>query len=91
MSDTSSLVQLARFVGRSALSDENDNARRRLVNDMGARLAPPPRRSVSELLGVVLALSARTRRTVMPPVFIELDVFAPDGSRAVRLSMPYRG
>lgn len=91
MSDTSSLIQLARFVGRSALSDEDETARTRLVNDMSARLAPRPRRSVSDLLGVVLALSARTRRTVMPPAFVDIDVFTPDGTRAVRMNLPFSG
>ena len=34
-------------------------------------------RGVGDLLGVVLALSARTRRMVQEPVRIDLDVFAP--------------
>jgi hypothetical protein len=38
---------------------------------------------VADLLGVVMALSARTRRVTRDPVEIDLDVFAPDGSRAV--------
>ncbi len=38
-------------------------------------------------LAVVMALSARTRRVVMPSVEIELDVFGPDGTRAVRLQL----
>ncbi|HHY49065.1 MAG TPA: hypothetical protein GYA10_04895 [Alphaproteobacteria bacterium] len=88
MSDTSSLTQLARFIGQSALSSGNEAERRRAVNAIVARLQPPPRRSVGELLGAVLALSARTRRMRMPRIAIELDVFAPDGARAVRLLMP---
>jgi len=88
MSDTSSLTQLARFIGQSALSSGNEAERRRAVNAIVARLQPPPRRSVGELLGAVLALSARTRRMGMPRIAIELDVFAPDGARAVRLLMP---
>jgi hypothetical protein len=48
----------------------------------------PQRRGVSDLLGAVLALSARTRRLVLPPVAIELDVFSPDGVRAVRVRLP---
>jgi hypothetical protein len=43
------------------------------------------------LLGVVLALSARTRRLVLPKVGIDLDVFAPGGRRAVRLILPSQG
>jgi hypothetical protein len=45
----------------------------------------PKRRSVSDLLGVVLTLSARTRRMMLPQVTIDLDVFSPSGSRAVRM------
>ena len=37
---------------------------------------------------VVMALSARTRRAVMPKVGIELDVFAPGGKRAVLVTLP---
>lgn len=44
-------------------------------------------RPVSDLLGVVMALSARTRRMLAPRVAVELDVFAPGGVRAVRLSV----
>jgi hypothetical protein len=48
------------------------------------------RRGVGDLLGVVMALSARTRRMLMPHVEIELDVFDPDGLRAVRVTLPKR-
>ncbi len=44
-------------------------------------------RPVSDLLGVVLALSTRTRRMLAPRATVELDVFAPGGVRAVRLSV----
>lgn len=44
-------------------------------------------RPVSDLLGVVMSLSARTRRMLAPRAGIELDVFAPGGIRAVRLSV----
>ena len=47
----------------------------------------PRKRSVGELLGVVLALSSRTRRMVQAPVAIDLDVFAPGGARAIRLTL----
>ena len=40
------------------------------------------------LLGVVLTLSARTRRMIMPRVDIDLDVFMPGGQRAVRIMLP---
>jgi hypothetical protein len=42
---------------------------------------------IGDLLSVVLALSARTRRVVQPRVTIDLDVFAPGGRRAVRMVM----
>ena len=42
------------------------------------------------LLGVVLAMSSRTRRMVQDPVSIDLDVFAPGGARAVQLMLGER-
>ena len=91
MSDTSSLSELARFVGRSALAAESDVDRRLAVNAMVARINPQlKRRGVGELLAVVMALSARTRRMLMPHVEIDLDVFGPEGGRAVRMFLPRR-
>ena len=91
MSDTSSLSDLARFIGQSALSSEDAGVRRRAVNAITSRIQPGShRRGVSELLATVLALSARTRRMVLPPVGIELDVFSPAGGRAVRVKLPSR-
>lgn len=90
MSDTSSLSELARFVGQSRLSADNQLVRQQAITAITARLTPRPAgRKVTELLGVVLALSARTRRMVMPRVAIELDVFSPAGDRAVRVSLPH--
>ena len=92
MSDTSSLSQLARFVGQSALSSPDPQEHRRVINAITSNLAPKLQpRGVGELLGVVLALSARTRRMVMPQVTIDLDVFAPDGRRAAKVVMARRG
>jgi hypothetical protein len=88
MSDTSSLTQLARFVGQSALSSDNPSETGRTVGAMAAALAPK-RRRVTDLLGVVLALSARTRRMVLPKVTIDLEVFSPDGARAVQVILPH--
>ncbi|RYE07305.1 MAG: hypothetical protein EOP22_18365 [Hyphomicrobiales bacterium] len=89
MSETSSLTELARFVGQSRLISSSAAANRRAVNDIVDRMSHrPPRQRVSDLLGVVLTLSARTRRMIMPKVEIELDVFAPGGTRAVRLRLP---
>jgi hypothetical protein len=92
MSELSSLSELARFVGQSSLASDDAEIRAMAVNSMVARFNPGlKRRSVTELLGAVMALSARTRRMLMPAVAIELDVFAPDGSRAVRVNLPRRG
>ena len=90
MSDTSSLSELARFIGQSDLNAEDAGQRQRTVNAIAAHLMPR-RRSVSDLLGAVLALSARTRRMVLPKVDIDLDVFAPGGGRAVQVTLPARG
>ena len=89
MSDTSSLSELARFIGQSDLSSENAAVRLRTTSAIAASLMPK-RRSVSDLLGAVLALSARTRRMVLPRVEIDLDVFAPGGGRAVQVMLPQR-
>lgn len=91
MSEVSNLYELARFAGKSPLAGDDPLARRRLASAL-ARTEPTgsPRRSVGELVGAVLALSARARRTAMPQVEIELDVFSPSGRRAVRLFLPQR-
>jgi hypothetical protein len=91
MSETSSLSELARFIGQSGVIASDVGANRRAVNDIiqhlsQRKLAAKPR--VSDLLGVVLTLSARTRRMIMPKVEIDLDVFGPGGQRAVRIMLP---
>jgi anthranilate phosphoribosyltransferase len=48
------------------------------------------KRSVGDLLGVVLVLSSRARRMAQPPVSIDIDVFAPGGKRALRLNIGRR-
>ena len=76
MSDPSSLTDLARFVGQSQLGDASAN--RKAVNDIVSHLSQrPARQRVSDLLSVVLTLSARTRRMIMPQAEVDLDVFAP--------------
>jgi hypothetical protein len=91
MSELSSLSELARFVGQSALASEDDAVRAQAVNAMVASFNPSmKRRSVTDLLGAVMALSARTRRMLMPAVDIEIDVFTPTGGRAVRVNLPSR-
>ena len=87
MSDTSSLTELARFVGQSQLADATAN--RQAVNDIVDHLSRrPARQRVSDLLSVVLTLSSRTRRMIMPTVEVDLDVFGPGGQRAVRILLP---
>ena len=85
MSDRSALSELAQFVGRSPLASEDMTVRNRALSGMTSRMLPK-RRTVGDLLGVVLALSARTRRMVQEPVRIDIDVFAPGGARAVLMS-----
>lgn len=87
MSDTSSLTELARFVGQSALASEDEPTRQRTINGIVGRLQPQ-RRGVGDLLGVVLVLSARTRRMVLPRIEVDLDVFTPEGQRAARILLP---
>ena len=84
MSENTALIELANFVGRSSLASEDMVARNRVLAGITQRLLPK-KRGVGDLLGVVLALSARTRRMVQEPVTIDIDVFAPGGSRAVDL------
>ena len=84
MSENTALTELANFVGRSELASEDMAVRNRALAGITQRMLPK-KRGVGDLLGVVLALSARTRRMVLEPVRIDLDVFAPGGSRAVEL------
>lgn len=91
MSDTSSsLSELARFIGQSGVIASDAGANRRAVNDIITHLSQrkPAKPRVSELLAVVLTLSARTRRMIMPRVEVDLDVFMPGGQRAVRIMLP---
>lgn len=85
MSERTALTELANFVGRSSLLNEEMAARNRVLAGITGRMAPR-KRSVSELLGVVLVLSARTRRMVQEPASVDIDVFAPGGARAMRMS-----
>jgi len=85
MSERTALTELANFVGRSSLSSEDMSVRNRALAGMTQRMLPR-KRSVGDLLGVVLTLSARTRRMVQEPVAIDLDVFSPGGKRAIRMS-----
>jgi hypothetical protein len=86
MSERTALTELANFVGRSSLVSEDMAVRNRALAGITGRILPR-KRSVGDLLGVVLALSSRTRRMVQDPVSIDLDVFAPGGARAIRMSV----
>ena len=89
MSERTALAELASFIGRSALTSDDMAARNRVLAGMTGRMLPR-RRGVGDLLGVALALSARTRRMVQEPVHIDIDVFAPGGKRALRMSFGKR-
>ena len=90
MSDISALNQLANFRASSPLASEDAGIRDHALRQLVRSLEPqkPVHRRVSDLLSIVLALSARTRRMVLPRVNVDVDVFAPDGQRAVRVFFP---
>lgn len=82
------LSELADFIGKSTLSTNDVAARRAAVGGMALRLGSRPlHRKATDMLGTVLALSARTRRMIQPRVGIDLDVFQPDGRRAIKISL----
>lgn len=88
MSDVNSLSELANFIAKSPLASRDMAVRNKAVNAIRSNLLPqPPARKVVDLLGTVMALSARTRRVVQPKTEIELDVFSPDSRRAVVLTL----
>lgn len=88
MSETTNLSALAQFVGQSPLATpDRAKERRRLAAIAGRIEQKPMHRTVGELLGVVLTLSARSRRAALPRATIEIDVFSPGGKRAVRLTV----
>ncbi|WP_108398565.1 hypothetical protein [Devosia submarina] len=89
MSENTALSELANFVGRSPLATADLSARNRVLAGMTGRLLGK-KRSVGDLLGVVLVLSARARRMAQPQANIDIDVFAPGGKRALRLTLGSR-
>lgn len=90
MSEIKALSQLAHFRPASPLASDDsavcDEALRQLIRSLEP--GKPVRRRVADLLSTVLALSARTRRMVLPRVNVDVDVFAPNGARAVRIFFP---
>ncbi len=87
MSERSALVELANFIGRSPLASPDTKVRNKALSGMTDRMLPRQKRSVGDLLGVVMALSARTRRMAHTPARVEIDVFSPDGLRALRMTL----
>lgn len=87
MSDRTALVELANFIGRSPLASTDMKVRNRALSGMSERMLPRQRRSVGDLLAVVMTLSARTRRMAQEPAQVEIDVFAPGGKRAIILTL----
>lgn len=85
MSERNALIELASFIGRSPLASPDMRVRNKALSGMTDRILPKQRRSVGDLLNVVMTLSARTRRMVQEPVNVEIDVFAPGGKRALRM------
>lgn len=90
MNDLSSLTDLGRFQPRSSLASANPATRESALRALTHGLEPhkPVRRKVADLLSVVMVLSARTRRMVQPHVTIDVDVFGPNGKRALQLYLP---
>ncbi len=97
MSKFSSLSELSNFVSKSANSRAASAPKKDIAAQSGfwqaykTASATSVKRSqpakVSDLLGAVMAISARTRRIIAPKTHIELDVFTPSGKRAVHLIM----
>ncbi len=90
MSEWTRLSDLSRFEPRSPLASGDDAVRDDALRALMRGLEPqkPVRRRMSDMLSVVLALSARTRRMVLPRVAIDVDVFDPNGKRALRMYLP---
>lgn len=87
MSNTDPLSELKGFCANSPLASDDQAKRANALRDLARSLHPQPvRRRVTDLLSVVMALSARTRRMVLPRVAIDMDVFSPGGKRAVRIT-----
>ena len=87
MRSNDALGELARLANTARDSSGFEAARKKAVNGFNASFdVKPLNRRAIDLLGAVLALSARTRRVVQPRVEIDLDVFTPKGRRAVSMS-----
>lgn len=87
MSKTSPITELADFAASAEARGKSREDFWRAYQTGSEHRRLTRGRPVSDLLGVVMALSARTRRVLAPRTQIELDVFDPNGKRAVRLSV----
>lgn len=88
MSEIDALKDLAGFVANSKLASDDIAVRRAVLDSLKRQINPQPiHRRVTDLLGTVMALSARTRRIVQPRVEVDIDVFAPGNNRAVILNI----
>ena len=88
MRKTKTLTDLASFVGRSTTPRKNRSGFWSAYNSTSCdEQWRTESASASDLLGIVMTISARTRRIVTPRTLIELDVFTPGGKRAVQLIM----
>lgn len=84
MQNDDSLKNLAAFTPKSPLASDDYKLRRATLLGLAQQMVEKnARKSVGELLNSVLALSSRTRRILKPTVTIELDVFSPNGNRAI--------
>ncbi len=82
------LTKLAKFVGKSPLSSDDEKTRRAALDSLRASLEPNiSRKKISELIDIVMIRSARARRKGCARVNIDLDVFSPDNKRAVKLML----
>ncbi|HHG89576.1 MAG TPA: hypothetical protein ENJ90_03730 [Devosia sp.] len=88
MNKPSPLTELANFVGKSESSTREQQRFWHAYSAAAEQaLRQPATTRVTDLLGMVATLSARTRRIAAPVTIIELDVFTPEGKRAVQLMM----
>lgn len=84
MQNDDSLKNLAAFTPKSPLASDDFKLRRATLLGLAQQMVEQSaRKSVGEMLNSVLALSTRTRRILKPTVSIELDVFSPNGNRAI--------
>ncbi|MCZ4272898.1 hypothetical protein [Maritalea porphyrae] len=86
LKDLDQLRELASFEPKSDLASSDSRKRKSTLLRIAQNIAErSQQKTVAEMLGSVMAISARTRRVLHEPVSVELDVFNADGSRAVVL------